>query len=191
MGNVPARCSRCGNVFFTRIQANKVSGLTFQGIGYQCPRCGGMADVVEGTFDVSGGTTPTFTQTAGKPVDREIFSRLGLVLIQAKLDNLSPHEIVEKVAPHSSALARRLRAVADDPTAFATVLAAVIGTFGAIAVAMIATGGKEPSKEEIHIHIEQPSSSDLERYRDGLHQFRKSDYSPPRWSADYIEPDKS
>jgi hypothetical protein len=146
----------------------------------RCNRCGGLARVVEGTFDVS--SAGVFTQKAGKPVDAEIFTRIGLILTEAKLENLKPHEIVEKIAPHSSELAVRLRRVADDPQAFAVVLAALIGAFAAIAVAVVSSGS--PSKTEVDINIHQNISP--EKGHEALETMRREGRHPPPWSSDYI-----
>lgn len=184
MGNVPAKCRACDHTFFAGIQITNARGISLSGNKQTCPRCGRWADIVEGTFDVSG---DNYKQTAGAPVDPKLFTKLGLILVQAKLDKLRPDEIIEKVAPHSPALARRLNAVADDPQAFATVIAAIIAAIAGVVAAMVATSGEEPPKSEINIILQRPQS-DLEKTRDTLHRFQSAGYTAPSWLSEYIEP---
>lgn len=188
MGNVPAKCQFCGHIFFAGIQVASVRNLRLSGNKQRCPRCSGWADIIEGEFNVDASPVPQFTQISGAPVDPDVFSRLGLILVQAKLDKLKPNEIIEKVAPHSSDLARRLSAVADDPQAFAIVIGAIVGAFALIAAAVIESGGSTPNKSDVHIHLQDHTESDLERYRDNFHQLREAGYLMPSWSSDYIEP---
>ena len=93
MPQLPAHCGTCNLTFFSGFDIDEGSDMTFIGCMSSCPRCGAAAPIAEGTFDqVDGG----FKQTGGKPVDPELFTRLGLILIQAKLDHLKPHEIVRR-----------------------------------------------------------------------------------------------
>lgn len=183
MANFPASCSTCGHIFLSGINASNSKNVTLRGNKQNCPSCGGWAEIVEGTFDIDHGPAPTFKQTGGAAVDSELFTRLGLILIQAKLERLKPSEIVEKIGPHSPTLAKRLSAVMDDPQAFSTVLSAIIASFAAVAAAVIASS--QPSKpSSIEIHIDKPASQ-LERDRDDLRQMRENNRPLPTWAQSF------
>ena len=183
MGNVPARCRACGHPFFAPIKISNSLDITLSGVTATCPSCGGRAEVIEGTFDVAGeGRSAVFRQTAGEPIDPELFTRLGLILVQAEIDNLKPHEIVEKIGSHSTVLASRLRRVMDDPKAFAAVISALIVTLGAVAVAAINNSAESSPPPDINIHQE----FNLERTRDSLYEMRETGKPVPLWAADYI-----
>lgn len=180
MGNIPARCGKCNLVFRAAIAVRNVQNMTLQGNHQQCPRCGGMAKIVEGTFDVSADSI--FRQIDGKPVDAELFTRLGIILVQAKLDGAKPSEIVERIGPHSPTLAKRLARVMDDPQASAVVLAALIGAFGMVAAAVLSNREEQPPVE---IHIEM-SHGELERNRDQLRELRQRRAPLPPWVRNIV-----
>lgn len=156
-----------------------------------CPECGATARIIEGAFDIDPGPPTRITQVAGPPVDPELFTRLGLILLQAQAEGLKPHDIVEKIGPHSPSLARRLSRVADDPVAFATVMAALIAGFAVITVALITTGQAPPTViNNTHIHV-HPSEGETSRRRDQLHELRRRKTPVPSWVRDYVEPQES
>jgi hypothetical protein len=52
MPGVPAHCPQCGFLFFSNLFGVKNSaGITIRNISLSCPRCGHMAQALEGTFD--------------------------------------------------------------------------------------------------------------------------------------------
>ncbi|MEN0015550.1 MAG: hypothetical protein AAGC46_19435, partial [Solirubrobacteraceae bacterium] len=52
---IPAFCQRCGAIFPSGFAVANVVGLTLQGnLAGPCPRCGGMGEVIQGTFNVIG-----------------------------------------------------------------------------------------------------------------------------------------
>ncbi|WP_234033060.1 hypothetical protein [Erythrobacter rubeus] len=172
------------------IQITQGLNVSLSGCEETCPRCGAWADIVAGTFDVTGGPHPTFTQTAGEPVDPELFTRLGIILVNAKLDNLKPAEVVEKVGPLSPGLARSLRGVMDDPKAFASVLQAAIATFGVIAAAAIGAAvaistadNTKPDPAEIEV---QRDDGQLRRDRDRLQEMRQRNLPVPAWATELL-----
>ena len=181
MVQFPAKCQKCGCLFHSGISIRSARSVTMSNNRQSCPRCGAMADIASGQFDVS--SSGVVTQTGGFPVESDWFTGLGLVLLHAELEKLKPEQVVAMVAPHSSDLADRLRRVADDPIAFAAVLSALIAAFAAIAVAVISNMG-EPNRTEVEINLNQ--QIDLEKGREALEQMRRERRAAPAWSSDYI-----
>lgn len=53
MARIPAYCSNCGLLFPSGIAATNVKNLTLAGNKQNCPRCGHMAGIVDGVFNVA------------------------------------------------------------------------------------------------------------------------------------------
>jgi hypothetical protein len=52
MTGLPAHCSHCGLFFISNLfQVENSTDITFKDIGVSCPRCGKMANGIDGTFD--------------------------------------------------------------------------------------------------------------------------------------------
>ena len=189
MAAIPAKCGKCSFIFASGIVASGVRSLTLSSNRQNCPRCGAMANLVDGTFDVGRGAAGPFKQTAGAPVDPALFAHIGLILIEAQAAGEPPQKIIERVEPHAPGIAQRLRAVMDDPVAFATVIAATIAGFSAVAVAVISSAGQPPAPTSIQIDVHTEGSFDRER--ENLNRLRHHNGEMPLWTRDYLEPNKT
>ena len=190
LGNTPAHCQRCGHAFFAPLHFGAALTLSFQNVGVNRPLCGGQARVVEGTFNFDP-DQKTFAQTDDVPLDSEIFSRLGLILLQAKKEQSKPEEVIERIGPHSPTIAKRLAEIMDDPQVSATVLAALIALFGAVTTALIISGDAPPQINNSITVEPDPSDDELDRLMDWLMEFRGKKAPIPSWVRDYIEPQES
>ncbi|MBS1028317.1 hypothetical protein [Gluconobacter albidus] len=54
MGRTAAKCRNCGNEFFSSIQISNSTGVTLAGNKETCPKCGHMADILDGQYDAIG-----------------------------------------------------------------------------------------------------------------------------------------
>lgn len=107
MVSIPARCTRCGFTFQPRggISISNSTDVTFSGNTTNCPRCGGVARFIDGTFDVvdeairmkSG---PSWSWTVVETL------RLGLREIQDQRPD-DPVAAVEAINPRVGGLLRK------------------------------------------------------------------------------------
>ncbi len=130
---VPAKCRDCGLVFRAAggISVSNVSGLALRGNIYRpCPRCGGTADFLEGTFDVGA----EFFKVIQAPESSiEMLRELRLLLIQSRDAAEPPEATIKRVEAASPEFAKTLRRFADDhPELFTRILVALIGLLAAI-----------------------------------------------------------
>lgn len=189
MAAIPAKCDRCNFVFGSGINAVGVRNLELNDCTSSCPKCGGMAKLIDGTFDVGEHANGPFTQTGGRPVDPSLFAHIGLLLIEGQQSRESPARVIQRIEPHAPGIAQRLRAVAHDPNAFATVLASIIAGLAAIAAAAIASGGSNVSPANIEINVHTDGGFDRER--ESLNRLRSYEGQMPSWASDYLEPKKT
>jgi len=56
MSQVPAFCNHCDLIFPSGFNLVNVKGMTFTGIGVQCPRCGNAGRILDGAYDAIGET---------------------------------------------------------------------------------------------------------------------------------------
>lgn len=189
MAAIPAKCQRCSFIFPSAVEATGVRGLRLHGLEQTCPKCSGTAQMIDGTFDIGAGPSGPFRQIGGRPVDPSLFAHIGLILIEAKEKSDRPDMVIERVERHAPGIAQRLRAVMDDPVAFATVLAATIAGFAGVAAAVISSGGAQPSPSSIQINVHTDGGFDRER--ESLNRLRQYKGTMPSWASDYLEPNKT
>jgi len=80
---VPAHCNACGLDFQPRAiaVANGATNITFTGNRTNCPRCGGVAQLMDGTFSVKD---DRFEILSAPSVTREMLARLQLLIDEAE-----------------------------------------------------------------------------------------------------------
>lgn len=130
MLGLPVHCDNCGLDFEGRgiAIAGNVENLTLRGNRESCPRCGAMAHIVEGTYNVRDGVLQALSAT---PLDRALLERLMPIVQRAQAGEIPPEEAGAEIGYLSpelaSAFARvppRLRA------AFVQLLILVLGIIG-------------------------------------------------------------
>lgn len=102
MVQFPAFCPRCGLVFASRMfSLSHVQGLTMSGNRESCPRCGAMAELPDGTFNVTGDTIEVL---AASGLTRARLLLLADVLRSAQSQGASSEAVGEAVLAEAPAL---------------------------------------------------------------------------------------
>lgn len=96
----PAFCPSCGLIFSSPIAVGNVTGLTLAGVRTNCPRCGGTAELPDGTYDV---TEDTIHVLAGSELTRNRMLRLSEILEAARAGEMTDDETIDAVADVSPA----------------------------------------------------------------------------------------
>jgi hypothetical protein len=105
----PAFCRNCGLIFPSSLTGTGAARLDLEHVITDCPRCGAVADLPDGTFDVVGDTIHVLS---GSQLTRERMFRLAQILDAARAREMSEDEAVEAiadVAPPLAPLIDRLR----------------------------------------------------------------------------------
>jgi hypothetical protein len=103
---LPAKCTRCGHVFPSAIKMGDAArNNSVTNCRQNCPRCGGVAQVADGTFSVSGGA---LVLDHGPASSRAMMERLYGVARRAKEEDLTAREIIAEVAEINPGLAKKL-----------------------------------------------------------------------------------
>jgi hypothetical protein len=105
MPGLPANCPKCGPFVSNAIWVENSTNATFKNIGVSCPKCGGRAKGVEGTFDFSGSD---ISVKSAPPITHEILSKLKLLAERAKDEVPTNQELIQNIAAFSPALATAL-----------------------------------------------------------------------------------
>lgn len=124
--HTPARCTQCGLLFE---QPNLIGGtggaqVTFSNVGTNCPRCGGLAQVLDGTYSLQDGLMEL---VSGPQSTVELFRTLEAVIQQSRAKGDSPEQTAAKVAeaaPWLGALRQKLPTFAN-ATAFVSMVAGI------------------------------------------------------------------
>ena len=91
MAQLPAICEQCGAVFKSRLlNVENVTNVTLVGNREQCPNCGRMTGLLEGTFTVQDGVI-TFVDGPSLTIDKLL--RIQKILAARVNANLSDEEI--------------------------------------------------------------------------------------------------
>jgi hypothetical protein len=152
MPNPPARCRRCGLLYPARQYGGEGSiNIRFVGCTEECPRCGGTAEVLDGTYDFVGDTVRLI---AGPAATIETFRTIAAVLEGYKSGRKSAIETKQEIEQVAPTVGEWLGKVGSDPTflgaslqALAAIMAALIGLY-----AVLAAGGT--SNEELRKAVE-------------------------------------
>ena len=141
---IPAVCPTCLTVFSSGISANNVRGLTLSGNrAGPCPGCGGMGDVINGTFDVVNDTIRALND-----LSRRELERVARILHEEK----NPERIIERIekeAPAAAGLAKFIPQNPKDLAAYLTVLVAIV------AMLLAQSRANDPPSEVVHnVNIE-------------------------------------
>lgn len=124
MPNLPAFCRNCGAVFGSGIVVENSTNLTFSGCtAGPCPRCGGIGDIPDGTFDVIGDTIRVLS---APDYTHEKLRRLADIIRGAQSAQASPEQIVETLEREAPELQPFLQRLVASPEAVAAWLALLL-----------------------------------------------------------------
>lgn len=97
----PAFCPHCGLVFDSAIHVENSRNITFENVRQNCPRCGGDAEIPDGTFNVLDDTIEVL---AGSGLTRARLQALAAVLAEARSGERSDESAFEELRNASPAL---------------------------------------------------------------------------------------
>jgi hypothetical protein len=106
MPAVPAVCGNCGLVFDSPFFLQNAINITFVGNTVTCPRCGFLADVVDGVYEALGDTLKVLITTEGSTAKLDALLR---ALHLAQKQNASPEHVKQTITQ----LAPELKVLAD------------------------------------------------------------------------------
>ena len=123
MGAPPAVCSNCGLRFPVRgIEISDSYGFSFSDVETDCPRCGGRANVVDGTYDFVGDVISAFRAPG---VSRQSVATLRDIAEAVKTGETSREQAEAKVAELGAALAGVWKWTNDNGSALSVLLAII------------------------------------------------------------------
>jgi hypothetical protein len=107
MAGLPGKCERCGHVFESTKWGATGLTLGMKGFVDKCPKCGGRAPLIEGTFTFpqSGGVVSAVDAPA---ISHEIIEKLRQLTERVKGSTPSEEELLESVEAISPALAKQI-----------------------------------------------------------------------------------
>jgi SEC-C motif-containing protein len=107
---LPASCPSCGLVFEAKGAIELGEGVTVESSGNRvsCPRCGAMANMVEGTFTVRGGVLRALTDLE---LTRERLADLGAVARLAQEGAITADIAAGQLGDHAPPLKSAIEAV--------------------------------------------------------------------------------
>src|SRR5687768_4280941 len=97
MAGPPCICRNCGLVFATGMISLDpgVSGVTIENCSVSCPRCGGDAEIGDGTYSAVG---DVLKLDSGPPSTRKMIEELGLIAERARHEKLTAEEVLAEIA---------------------------------------------------------------------------------------------
>lgn len=122
MPNMPAFCTQCGLVFGSGIAINNSTNIQLRNVSSSCPRCGAMARVPDGIYNVLGGVIELLS---GPTSSVEQLRRLQSVLEQARAQGKNREEVqtaITLAAPELASLASALPVTRGELYAFITTI---------------------------------------------------------------------
>jgi hypothetical protein len=105
MPSIPGYCPHCGAVFDGRggIHIGNSTGVVTSGNRMTCPRCGRLANLVDGTFNAKD---KKLELVSGPPLTRAVIGKLEEIARQAKAHEITAEEAVKQIAEVDPVLGR-------------------------------------------------------------------------------------
>lgn len=103
MAGIPAHCDRCGTFESNAISVNNASTIRFVGSATNCPRCGGVARFLDGTWTERGGNIELVD---GPSSSKALFLAFRQMVRQAEKGKLTPQEVQKKAAELDEGIGR-------------------------------------------------------------------------------------
>lgn len=144
MPNLPAFCNTCGLAFLTDLNFENSFNISFSNVGVQCPRCGNMGHIPDGTYNFVGNVIEVLTKLNHSVSD---LNRIIQALETAKVKQEGTEEllsIVKKELPELSTIADTIPKTRAELYAFIATIIAVL----ALMIPFLIK--KEEPKIEIH-----------------------------------------
>lgn len=124
MEGVPARCLQCRHTFVSRaFVIEGISNVSLSGNSVNCPRCGGTAKLVEGTFDF---VDDTIRAKVATKESLDILATLKLALADAQNGNKTTEQIIGDIKQKSPELAESFQTIVNKDKGGLAALAAAI-----------------------------------------------------------------
>jgi hypothetical protein len=92
--HIPAFCSNCGLIFPALALAPDAADITVRDFQVQCGRCGAMAELPDGTFNV---VDDVIEVLEGSALTRERLARLGALMDQARNGAINYDELANEL----------------------------------------------------------------------------------------------
>ena len=122
---VPAFCDSCGAYFTSAFATGR--NITFTNCGAQCPRCGRMARIPDGTYDLIGDTIRLLSGPAGTVAHLQRLQEIVRALQARAMTPEAAQDAVERDVPQFASMFAWLREHHTDLAAWIQVVLAVIG----------------------------------------------------------------
>ncbi|HEY4422693.1 MAG TPA: hypothetical protein VGN10_00720 [Pyrinomonadaceae bacterium] len=104
MGNpLPALCRSCGLFFAATNLFGGTGTIQFKNVRTNCPNCNGIADILDGTYQLMGDAVRILSSTYVPPVR---LRALADALTKAKQESAGPEEVKETIKEHAPELKR-------------------------------------------------------------------------------------
>src|SRR5262252_3728634 len=132
MANLPAYCNSCGFVYPSGIELKYALDIRMSNNQVQCPRCGAMGRIPDGTYNVLGNAIHVLASTQRSASD---LRKLADAIQRARDNNASPEEIkrtIKEQAPELRSLADTLPQTRNELYAAITLLCTVILTVATV-----------------------------------------------------------
>lgn len=153
MPHLPAFCRNCGAVFGSGIVVENTTGLTMSGnTAGPCPRCGGIGDIPDGTFDVIGSTIRVLS---APDYTHEKLRRLAEVIRSAESSGATREQVVAKLEREAPELQPFLQRLVTSPEAMGAWLALLL-----MALQMLMSLQKPPATAD---DVEKMTNSAIDR----------------------------
>jgi hypothetical protein len=165
MINLPANCGNCGLMFPSGYVFDSCKHISIKSCFVQCPRCRGMAKVVEGIFNIIDDNIEVLS---GPQITEKTVEKLNVLLMQAQKGEISPEEIKAKVTndiPELALFSRYFPKTSSDLVAWLVLLVMVIQTIESLA--------KDDNKSS-KVIIEQTINNTYNYYSDAGSQPQKN-----------------
>lgn len=94
---IPAHCGQCGALFATTgiVALRAGAQVTFSGCGMRCPRCGGGASILDGTFER---TSSALRLLSGPQFTKEVLRAFGALIEQAERKEISTEDLQKQAS---------------------------------------------------------------------------------------------
>jgi len=157
---MPAFCTGCGLVFGSGFVIENSTNIHIQNFSASCPRCGSIAKVPDGVYNVLGGVVELLSgPTKSLSQIRSLQQKLRHVRAHSK-SHEDVQRLISKNAPELSSIASSLPKTRGELYAFLTVLITLLGLLVNTYTARKPSG---PTQAEIEAMIAKALSKSTER----------------------------
>lgn len=159
MPNLPAFCSQCGLIFGSGIFIDNSTNIQLNNVLSSCPRCGALARVPDGIYNVLGGAVELLS---GPKRSVEQLQLLKNVFEKAREQGKSREQVqteIVQAVPELSSLATALPTTRGELYAFITTILTLLTLMVSAYAAWKPAG---PSQEEINSMVSQALQKNMQ-----------------------------